>query len=99
MFKVFAVPIIVGFVGFPLEVASILAASVSIFISSSLVSGLLASIPDICWFLRVQDSAVWYLKLSDKPGWHCWAPLGFVGCPSTCDFHFAAGGFVSFSSR
>lgn len=54
MFNALAVPEIVGFVGFPLAAASFLAASVNVFISASLVSGFLASIPDIYRVLRVQ---------------------------------------------
>jgi hypothetical protein len=46
---------IVGFVGLFFVLVSFLAASISIFISSSRVSGFLASIPDICRFLRVED--------------------------------------------
>jgi hypothetical protein len=74
MLNVLAVPEIVGFVGFPFAEASFFAASVSIFMSSSRVSGLLASIPDICWVLRVQDVTLWYLRLSDKPEYFLCAP-------------------------
>jgi hypothetical protein len=65
MFNALAIPEIVGFVGLPFEFASFFAASVSKLINSLCVSGFLTSIPDIYSLLRVENSRISYLKVSD----------------------------------